>query len=42
VAVPAIDANRSSIGVGGDHRVEAIGFADAAEILEGFAGTVGS
>ena len=42
VAVAAIDANRPSAGVGGDDGVQAIGFADAAEVFNRFAGAVGS
>ena len=40
VAVAAVDADRPAVGVGGDHRVHAIGLAGAAEVLDRFAGAV--
>jgi hypothetical protein len=42
VAVSADDANRHAFAVGGDDGVQAVRLADAAEILEGLAGSIGS
>jgi hypothetical protein len=42
VAVAAVDADRPAVAVGGDNGVHPVGLADAAEILNRFAGAVAS
>jgi hypothetical protein len=40
VTKAAHHAHRRAVGVDDDHRVQAVGFADAAGVFEGFAGSV--
>jgi hypothetical protein len=42
VAIPAVDADRPPVAVGGDHRVHPVGLAGTAEILDRFTGAVAS